>query len=306
MENIKMDEHTINDIYSGVYKITFPNNKIYIGISNHIYRRILEHNTDFRNNLPIEYAIQKYGKIDNFDILEHIDPENRELMRQRERYWISQYQSNDKQIGYNISSGGDGAGIGTDNISAKLTEDQYQEICLCLKQNELTITQIAERYNMSLGALSRLNNGHSYYHSNIEYPIRTKQLRAKGLDNVHSKLTQKDLDNIYNCLLYEQSLSMRQIAKKLNINVSVIQSINNGIRYFNEDFCYPLREPKIGKRKLTKEQVDDLINEIRNNPKESFISIGKRLNIPNRTIGLINTGYIYKQKNISYPIRKTR
>lgn len=306
MENIKMDEHTINDIYSGVYKITFPNNKIYIGISNHIYRRILEHNTDFRNNLPIEYAIQKYGKIDNFDILEHIDPENRELMRQRERYWISQYQSNDKQIGYNISSGGDGAGIGTDNISAKLTEDQYQEICLCLKQNELTITQIAERYNMSLGALSRLNNGHSYYHSNIEYPIRTKQLRAKGLDNVHSKLTQKDLDNIYNCLLYEQSLSMRQIAKKLNINVSVIQSINNGVRYFNEDFCYPLREPKIGKRKLTKEQVDDLINEIRNNPKESFISIGKRLNIPNRTIGLINTGYIYKQKNISYPIRKTR
>ena len=159
---------------------------------------------------------------------------------------------------------------------------------------------------MSLGALSRLNNGHSYYHSNIEYPIRTKQLRAKGLDNVNSKLTQKELDNIYNCLLCEQSLSMKQIAKKLNINVSIIQSINNGVRYFNEDFCYPLREPKIGKRKLTQEQIDELINEIKNNPKESFISIGKRLNIPNRTIGLINIGYIYKQKNIIYPIRKTR
>ena len=57
MENIKMDEHTINDIYFGVYKITFPNDKIYIGISNNMYRRMLEHNTDFRNNLPIERAV---------------------------------------------------------------------------------------------------------------------------------------------------------------------------------------------------------------------------------------------------------
>ena len=83
MENIKMDEHTINDIYFGVYKITFPNDKIYIGISNNMYRRMLEHNTDFRNNLPIERAVQKYGKIGNFDILENVEPENRKLMRSR-------------------------------------------------------------------------------------------------------------------------------------------------------------------------------------------------------------------------------
>lgn len=301
-----MNEHTINDIYSGVYKITFPNNKIYIGISNNIYRRILEHNTDFRNNLPIEYAVQRYGKIADFDILEYINPEDRELMRQREKYWISQYKSNNKQIGYNVSPGGDGAGVGADNISAKLTEDQYWEIYSCLKQNKLTITQIAEKYNMSLSALSRLNNGHNYYHSNIEYPIRAKQLRAKGLDHANSKITQKELENIYHYLLYEQSLSMKQIAKKLNINVSIIQNINNGKTYFNENFCYPLRQPKIGKRKLTKQQLEELINEIKNNPKESFISIGKRLNISYKTIYAINAGFIYKQKNIIYPIRKTR
>ena len=58
-----MQDCSVNLIYSGVYKITFPNNKVYIGISNNIYRRMLEHNTDFRNNLPLEKARQKYGKI---------------------------------------------------------------------------------------------------------------------------------------------------------------------------------------------------------------------------------------------------
>ena len=57
MKHIKMQDCSVNLVYSGVYKITFPNNKIYIGISNNIYRRMLEHNNDFRNKLPIEYAI---------------------------------------------------------------------------------------------------------------------------------------------------------------------------------------------------------------------------------------------------------
>lgn len=81
MKVIKMENSSVNEVYSGVYKITFPNGKIYIGISNNMYRRMLEHNTDFRNNLPIENAIKKYGKITQFEILEIIDPKDRDLMR---------------------------------------------------------------------------------------------------------------------------------------------------------------------------------------------------------------------------------
>ena len=57
MKIIKMQDISLKNVYSGVYKINFPNGKIYIGISNNMYRRMLEHNTDFRNNLPIEHAI---------------------------------------------------------------------------------------------------------------------------------------------------------------------------------------------------------------------------------------------------------
>ena len=119
-----MSDICITDIYSGIYKITFPNNKIYIGLSNNIYRRMLEHNTDFRNNLPIEKAIQKYGKITEFEILELIPPENRKLMIEREKYWINFYNSTNKEIGYNISSGGDGASCGSLNHEAKFTEEE--------------------------------------------------------------------------------------------------------------------------------------------------------------------------------------
>lgn len=124
MKIIKMSDICITDIYSGIYKITFPNNKIYIGLSNNMYRRMLEHNTDFRNNLPIEKAIQKYGKITEFEILELIPSENRELMIEREKYWINFYNSTNKDIGYNISIGGDGANLGSLNHEARFTEEE--------------------------------------------------------------------------------------------------------------------------------------------------------------------------------------
>lgn len=106
MIHLKMENCSVNDVYSGIYKINFPNGKVYIGRSNNIYRRMLEHNNDFRNKLPIEYAIMKYGKIIEFDILELID--DLEEMKKREIYWINYYDSTNKNKGYNVSSGGDG------------------------------------------------------------------------------------------------------------------------------------------------------------------------------------------------------
>ena len=50
MIHLKMEKCSVNQVYSGIYKITFPNKKIYIGRSNNIYRRMLEHNSDFRKN----------------------------------------------------------------------------------------------------------------------------------------------------------------------------------------------------------------------------------------------------------------
>lgn len=85
-----------------IYKVTNKvNSKIYIGkdeASNPSY---------YGSGKLIRRAIQLYGK-DSFEkeIIEEV--EERELLCEKEIYWISFYNSTDRKIGYNITKGGDG------------------------------------------------------------------------------------------------------------------------------------------------------------------------------------------------------
>ena len=306
MKHIKMENCSVNKIYSGVYRILFPNNKVYIGISNNIYRRMLEHNSDFRNHLPIENAIQKYGKIIEFDILEEIDAQNRDKMRNREQYWIQKYKSNCKQFGYNVSEGGDGADIGANNYQAKFSEEQLQIIYNELKNNlDLTLEKIAKKYKVHLTTISNINNGHTYFHSTLKYPIRNAQqckVCIEGVKNKLSKFTEQDLKEIY-VLLIDNKITMKEIAQKYNVYPSVIQNINNGKTYINKELDYPLRKPNTGSRKLTQEQVIKIIKTIKENPKMSLASIGRQFGLNSKNISSINCGTTYKQDNENYPIR---
>lgn len=305
MIHLKMENCSVNNIYSGIYKITFPNKKVYIGRSNNIYRRMLEHNNDFRNKLPIEYAIMKYGKITEFDIIELIDDVDE--MKQREIYWIQYYDSTNKNNGYNVSSGGDGGDLGSKNSQAKFTEEQIQILYKELKENlNESLEQIANKYNIHLSTLSNINNGHTYYHTTVNYPIRNKKECKQviaGINNKNSKFTEQDLKEIYDLLQNKQDLTMKDIAEQYNVYASTIQNINLGKTYYNQDLIYPLREPKTGSKKLSQEQVINIIKEIKDNPKESLASIGRRLNINSKTISSINCGTTYRQKNEKYPIR---
>ena len=308
MKELKLQELSDKKyIYAGVYMIIFPNNKKYIGISNNIRRRMNEHNTDFRNNLPIEHAIKKYGKINNFILLEEIQPENRELMRIREKYWISKYCSNNRNFGYNISEGGeggDGADIGSKNHQARFTEEQIQQIYAELKKCDKTMTDIAKEYNIELSSLSYINNGKTYFHSSEIYPIRNGfQKIKKGIENHNSKFDEQTLDEIF-ILLKENKLTMKAIALKFNVAESTIHNINNGKTYIRDNESYPLRISKTGIKKLSQEQVRMIIDMLKGQPEKSIAQIGRELNICSKTISAINCGTTYKQQNENYPIRK--
>ena len=300
LQNLSDKEH----IYSGVYLITFPNNKKYVGISNNVRRRMVEHNQDFRNNLPIEHAIQKYGKIADFILLEEIAPENRSQMREREKYWIAKYHSNNKNFGYNVSEGGDGADIGSNNSQARFTEEQILQIYEELRKTKKTMTEIAKEYDVDLHILSYINNGKTYFHSNVIYPIRNgNQKILKGTESCNSKFSEEDLENII-FLLKENKLSMKEIALKYGVVDSTIHGINNGKTYFRENETYPLRVSKSGSRKLTNQQVVEIIALIKSNPKMSFKKIGELYGVSSKCISSINCGTTYKQNQENYPIRK--
>lgn len=307
MKKIKMEDCSVKTAYSGVYKITFPNGKIYIGISNNIYRRMLEHNTDFRNNLPIENAIKKYGKITEFEIVELIPTNNRALMQERERYWINYYKSNQKDIGYNVSKGGDGADAGSNNHEARFTEEEIQVIYDELANNlSISMEALANKYGISISTLSRINNGVTYYHSSIQYPLRDSKKAKKivsGIKNSNAKLDQLILNKVYDALINELDIPMIQLAARFGISQTIIQNINSGKTYINNNFSYPLRKPKTGSRKLSNDIIKLIIFKIKNEPNKSLAAIGRELNINSKTISSINIGTIYKQKNEKYPIR---
>ena len=95
------------EILSGIsciYLLEFPNNKIYIGKTINLKRRMQEHNCPGESRTVVDKAIKKYGKIEKVTIVERCLPEE---LNEKEKYWIKKYNSTDKNIGYNISSGGE-------------------------------------------------------------------------------------------------------------------------------------------------------------------------------------------------------
>lgn len=97
-----------------IYKITnLLNGKIYVG------KRVKENASDmekyYGSGIAIKLAIQKYGK-ENFkkEVLEKVEDKN--LLGERERFWIAKLDAQNPGIGYNLSPGGDG---GCTSASAK-------------------------------------------------------------------------------------------------------------------------------------------------------------------------------------------
>lgn len=92
-----------------IYKITnLINGKIYIG------KDTVSDKNYYGSGLLIKRAIDKNG-IENFkkEIIEEC--KNNDELCIREKYWIEKYNSNNLEIGYNISKGGDGGDTFSNN-----------------------------------------------------------------------------------------------------------------------------------------------------------------------------------------------
>lgn len=100
-----------------IYKITnIINNKIYIGqTSKTIQERFAVHISKAKQkiNRYLYDAMNCYG-YENF-IIEEIEECSNDKLNEREVYWIKFYQSNLKENGYNMTSGGGGGDTWTNN-----------------------------------------------------------------------------------------------------------------------------------------------------------------------------------------------
>lgn len=118
-------------IICGIYKITNnQNQKVYIGKSNNIGRRISEHLSQYEQkrtpNKPLYLAFNKYGQENfSFEVLEECSAEE---LNEKEKYWIEKYDSTNPKKGYNILLGGDGMNANENHPNHKLSREDVIDI----------------------------------------------------------------------------------------------------------------------------------------------------------------------------------
>ncbi len=96
-----------------IYKATnLINNKVYIGQTiQSLAQRKAAHFYKSKNKKQKQFyfnnALNKHGK-DNFywEVIETI--ENKNILGEKEKYWIKFFKSNEKEFGYNLTGGGEG------------------------------------------------------------------------------------------------------------------------------------------------------------------------------------------------------
>ena len=106
----------------GIYKITSPNNKIYIGQSVNVERRIFKYKKfkDCKNQFKLLNSFNKYG-IENhiFEILEEC---NIELLNERERYYQDLYNVIKKGLNCRLTTTIDKSGFLSQETKDKISK----------------------------------------------------------------------------------------------------------------------------------------------------------------------------------------
>lgn len=157
------------EIISGIYVITSPSNKIYIGLSTDIHARWENYKflSNSRKQPYLHNSFKKYGISNHkFEVLELVDEDK---LSDREIFWISERNSRDKNVGMNLAPGGSfppkqygphtkehNDKIGLANKGKKHSDETKKKI----RDSKLGVPQtsdhISKRSNQLIGVTSKL------------------------------------------------------------------------------------------------------------------------------------------------------
>ena len=196
-----------------IYKTTnLINGKIYIG-------QDLENNPNyFGSGLIFKKAILKYGK-NNFkkEILEYCF--NKQELCEKEKYWIKKLNSQNKNIGYNITGGGE--------FGDTLTHNPNREE-ISKKRNEIIRSEYVR---------NKISNTLKKYYSNEENRLKTSIATKNGMlnDIVKNKISLGKKGKRLPDWVYKQQAETRKlkgvvISEDVKRRISIANSgSNNGM-----------------------------------------------------------------------------
>mgnify|MGYP003226050423 FL=1 len=276
------------------------NNLVYVGQAINSAERFIAHckpSSIVSGNSIIDKAIQKYGANNFwFEIIE----QQVENYNEREKYWIKELNTIYPN-GYNIQQGGEEPPVyyGIEHpLSTFSNIEEIRSLKNDLKNSQMSLSEIAKKYQTSKRTVMRINQGLHYEDVNETYPIRKVPL-------INGKLTNGQVKEIIEILKFTYR-QYEDIGKQYGVSSSTIRKINSGEIHKQTDISYPIRKYKnSGSPNCTYAQVTEIID-LLTTTNISYNQISKCYNIDLQTIYLIKNGTAkrYRRDGYSYPLRK--
>lgn len=193
------------------------NNYKYIGQSNDPERRKREHKSTAFNRNSRDYNIKFYQYIREFgwntfkmNIIEECEDD---IANEREKYWIKELHA---------------------DCNTQFMYDKIDEETVCkIKEdiiNLIPYSEIGKRYNVSVGYISMINNGHYHSENGVHYPLVLKGCVDKSW-----------MKNLIIALCTTKK-SFRILAEELSFSEGKIKNFNYGKQNKLYWARYPLRE----------------------------------------------------------------
>lgn len=199
---------------SGIYKITSPSNRAYIGQSIHLDKRKIDY---YRYNklgyqIKLKASVNKY-KWENhaFEILEYC---NIEELNTKERYWQEYYDSVDGGLNCKLTK--------TEDKSGRLCQETKDKISESLK-GRIRTPEECKTISKAMTGLKRPDSGKaiSEAHKN-RYKI--KEERDKHSIKLRKAILQYDLEGNF----INEHVSLREASRQLRIDTGSISKVCKG------------------------------------------------------------------------------
>lgn len=210
-----------------IYKITnIINGKIYIGQTQKTIEERFQRHKEVAFKHPNRYlynAMNHYG-YKNFKI-EEIEECSNDKLDEKEKYWISYYNSTNPNIGYNLTDGGGGGNTWKLNPHKLKTGELIRKAHLGERyipitkedlqadiQNGLTSQEMIEKYHTNLVTLS--NRIKSFFGKTLKEIRPTKNSGQFQKKNINEKEFLKDIQ--------DSVLTTKEIAEKYNLSEGTV------------------------------------------------------------------------------------
>lgn len=145
-----------------IYKHTFPNGKVYIGLTKQEPEKRFKNGYGYENCPLVFNAIQKYGWNNVITSWLYNNIETIQEAGELERKAIQEHHSNEREYGYNLSNGGQGGATNKYNhdqiYQYWLEGNNIVEIVALVGCSSTTVRRVLDEYNVpSSERMSRQN-----------------------------------------------------------------------------------------------------------------------------------------------------